>query len=971
MLALSAPDVVSTDRLVDGVWGEDPPAKPLATLQVFVHNVRKALRDLDPGAGTDLLVRRQPGYFLQMSAATTDVETFDALVRRARTSAVTEPTTASRLLREALGLWRGPALADIRDAPFADAEVARMEEQRLLAEEDVFDLDLRLGEHHQIVPALEDRVHKHPTRERFWGQLMVALYRSDRQADALTAYGRARDRLAEELGIDPGEALRQLEVGILRQDPALSAPVISAVSDQAAIRPVPTPRRAARVPRPLTPTIGRDAEVRELVTRLADADIRLVTLTGPGGSGKTRLATVVAQRCGDDFPAGTWFLSLTDVEEAQQMLSAVGRAVAPEVASDDDPLDTLATAVGDAPALLVLDNLEGVDGAPAAVSQMLERVQCLTVLATSRLPLRSIAEHEHPVAPLGVPAAEAATAEVDGAAAVQLFVSRARASMSGFKLNDANRHHVAELCRLVDGVPLAIELAAARVRLMSPETIARRLRTGLELLTSNSPEVPVRQRAVATTVAWSYAHLDESAQRMCDRLTVFERGFTLEAVEAVCADGDEQVLDALTALVDASVVRSVESRVEVRFVLLATVRAYVRGRLGHDPDLMRRRERLARWLLEQAKAWSAELDGPAGPVVLGRFDDVAADMEAVLQWACVTGEPTVCVDMAVALHDCWIASGRLADGLAHAESALATPGVTISQQARLRTVLAKLAYHRTDWPRTRTECEAALELVRGLPMATCYDEETAAVARCHLGAVMVVTGEAAVGAGLVEQALADAVRLDLYPLEATALSALAIASAVTGDMEGEQMRHEQRLDVVRAHSDRARIADTLNTLAEIALDEPDADTARTWAHESLALAQGVLPLETRDALISLARAEVACEHPERAVEPLRVALTLCERTGQALGTAQCLRTAAGAAVLVGDAESAALLFAAAQKLHPSPSGRDEPAEGDFCIRLRQAREQLGEAAFATAWTRGTVRLGDQALLTAERVLERL
>src|SRR4051794_10797760 len=292
MLVLAAPDVVSTDRLVDGLWGENPPRHPLGALRVHIHGVRAVLREI---SGVELVERVAPGYRLAVTAGQTDIGRFATLQQRARDERLRDqPAAAVATLEEALDLWRGPALADVRDAPFAEPEAVRLDELHMLAQEDSYDVRLALGQHAALVADLDQAVLEHPMRERVWGQLMTALYRCDRQADALETYARARERLADELGIDPGQALQQLELAILRQDPALAAPQAPLPSPRgaaegarvalaAAKRPTVAPREPARLPRASTPTFGRRGLVARVRDVLSDREIRLLTLTGPGG----------------------------------------------------------------------------------------------------------------------------------------------------------------------------------------------------------------------------------------------------------------------------------------------------------------------------------------------------------------------------------------------------------------------------------------------------------------------------------------------------------------------------------------------------------------------------------------------------------------------------------------------------------------------------------------------------------------
>ncbi|CCI52070.1 hypothetical protein BN13_140062 [Nostocoides jenkinsii Ben 74] len=414
MLALAAPRLVTVDALIEGIWGGAEPANPGATLQVFVHNLRKALR----GGGGDGLLRYQaPGYVLDASVEV-DVRDFRAAQHAARDARHRgDDAGALAAYDNALSLWTGPALADVRDLPFATLEAAHLEQERLLTVEERIDVALALGRHAQEVAELGELVRTHPTRERLCGQLMTALYRCDRQADALQAYAQARERLAEELGIDPGEALRQLELGILRQDPALAAPAIAATpapamtglttpppEESARARPAPptAPRARGRIPRPPTRTIGREALVEHVVAVLSRPDVSVASLIGLGGTGKSRIAMVAAEsaRARALFDA-VYFVEVTEATEANQLF----REIALLFGADDGPdaLASLGNATGITSGLLVLDNLESLPAGADFVVALTTAAPYLTVLVTSRLGLRLNREHEIPVPPLDVP----------------------------------------------------------------------------------------------------------------------------------------------------------------------------------------------------------------------------------------------------------------------------------------------------------------------------------------------------------------------------------------------------------------------------------------------------------------------------------------------------------------------------------------------------------------------------------------
>ena len=485
---------------------------------------------------------------------------------------------------------------------------------------------------------------------------------------------------------------------------------------------------------------------------------------------------------------------------------------------------------------------------------------------------------------------------------------------------------------------------SAHARLLTPGQVRSALEEDLGILSAPTSDLPERQRTLTATIEWSYARLDPDARTVADRLSLFERGFTVEAVEAICDDVPD-VLGALAEIAEARLIRRADSRVEIRFVVLGTVRAYARNRLHEQGDIEDRRVALADYLLARAREWAGQLDGDEGAAVVGRFDDTAADLNAALDWAAETDRTDLAVEMITTLTDLWIASGRLVEGLRRTQQLLALAGPTQAQQADLHLTAGKLAYHLTDWKLAGEEMRAALAVPDIQPA-------TATAARCHLGAALIMTGAAEEGATLASQALEEAERLGSYPTTAIALSVLAIARAIAGDAEGERSYYERRLAVVSARGDVARIADTLNTLAEIALDEADAATARAYASESVLIAGSALMLEARDAAITLARAAAVDGDPETAGDHLHAALQLADRTGQSLALAQCLRVGGCLAILTEDPVTAVRAFALAQQVSASPSGTNEPIEADLAARLAEARTALGEDGFQREWELG-------------------
>ncbi|MEV0630466.1 BTAD domain-containing putative transcriptional regulator [Nonomuraea wenchangensis] len=674
---------VSVDRLVDDLWGEEPPGNPAAALQVRVSQLRKALEDAEAG-GKNLVVSRAPGYLLRPDPGAVDAGRFAELLARAE--AAGSPRTRAALLGEALALWRGPAYADFADEEHTRAAILRLEEQRLSALEQHAEARLELGEHALLVGELGDLVTRHPLRERLRAVHMRALYRAGRQSEALAGYAELRERLADELGLDPGPELVALHQAILGQDPALS---------------LPAGRPLTNLPAAVSRLIGRDEALTEVCGLVGEE--RLVTLTGSGGVGKTRLALAAADRLLDDFADGAWLVELdqavqTGLHRTGRDANPAGGAAAPrtpaeavmaalDIREDADSADVagqLAEALRHRGALLVLDNCEHVVAEVAELTELLLR-SCpgLRVLATSREPLSVAGEVLWSVPPLEVPASTdlAAMARSD---AVRLFVTRAAASARGFALDAGNAQAIAQLCRRLDGIPLALELAATRVRALGVHGVASRLDDRFRLLASGSRGAPARQQTLTAVIDWSWDLLAEDERRVLRRLAVHAEGCTLEAAEAVSEDGGLalDVLDLLPRLVDRSLVVVAYSPAGTRYRLLESVAAYCLARLEEAGELDDVRRAHLRHYLVLAEECEPGLYGHEQRDRLLRLDAEAANLRAALDTAVGTGDAASAARLVNALAWYWFLRGRLAEGRRSLAAALSVPGPDSPERAR-------------------------------------------------------------------------------------------------------------------------------------------------------------------------------------------------------------------------------------------------------------------------------------------------
>ncbi|MFC9694618.1 BTAD domain-containing putative transcriptional regulator [Kribbella sp. NPDC056951] len=682
-LALSAGKPVSVETLVDGLWGTAAPSAN--ALQSLVSRLRASL----PATESSISIQSGPaGYTLTIGADCVDAQQFEDLVRRGRALLGSDPEQAYTLLAQAEKLWRGEALADLRDLPFAAIEADRLTELRLGAAEDLAEAAVSCGRARDLITELEHLAVTHPLRERLHELLIRALYADGRQAEALTAYERVRTTLADELGADPGTRLRDVHVAVLRGD---------AVDPVAVSTPAPMPA----VPRsnlraPVTSFVGRHEDVAEL-SRLLSNGTRLVTMVGPGGAGKTRLATETGRTLVEQSGDGIWFVELAPLGDAADVapavLSALGASeyvdltppsslVPKQLRASRAATDRLVEVIADRRILLVLDNCEHlVQEVAGLVDSLLAACPRLRVLTTSREPLSILGEHLHPVGPLGLPpeAMPAGEAPYDYPA-VQLFVDRARAVRPDFALTPTNWAAVAEICRRLDGMPLAIELAAARLRALTPELIVDRLADRFRLLTSGSRTALPRHQTLRAVVEWSWDLLDADEQAVARRLSLFSGGATLEAAEQVCSDDDlpsEAVLGVLASLVDKSLVEAVAGDRSVRYRMLETVRAYGAEQLAAAGERDRFRQAHTEYFQRLLRKASPKLRTGAQVEWIARLKADHDNLTDALRTAIDSGSARASVQMVSVLAELWNMSGRPTEAVGWMRAALAVPGPSV------------------------------------------------------------------------------------------------------------------------------------------------------------------------------------------------------------------------------------------------------------------------------------------------------
>ena len=731
MLVAAHGNAVSTDQFREELWGDEQPADPAGVLQ---GNISRLRRLLDPGAR---IIAGPAGYMLEIDATAVDAWRFEANHGAAR--AATDPATVVEAYQRALDCFTGPPYAEFSDREWFRADVLRLEEMRTVAREDLLSARLALGEDRTIVADLEALVSEHPLRERPWHELALALHRSGRSADALRRIAAFRSILRDELGLDLPAAIRHLEASILGSDPALlgSAPPRAG-------------RRSRRPPAEVTPLVGRSTDLAGIVRQLGEH--RLVTLVGPGGVGKTRLAMRVAADVWDVRRGEVYIVELAPVHDPLSTVASVATAIDVQQRQYLSVEESLVEYLRGRNALLVLDNCEHLRVVVAHLTErMLGACPDLTVLATSREVLGLPGEHVRRVEPLAVPTSSTSAGELATVPAIRLFVERAAASNPGFALNEDNAAAVADVVQRVDGLPLAIELAAARSSAIGPAAMAERLGERFDILDHAQSGRSERHQTLTELVAWSFNLLNGSEQILFGRVSVFAGSFDLDAVETICADESLDASSAarvLAALVDKSMVQLTDAGAS-RYRVLEPLRQF-----GHDE--LRESERSAvaarhaAWYLDLAERSARSLGGPDESAAATQLDREFGNVRAAFSSFAERNAVAECARLVVALREYSFRSMR-AEVIAWAEEVTQMSEFDRSSYAPL--VLAVAAYGRFvrgDLDRSIEYGDRAMAASRRLGVGS------SGLAERALGNSWFYRGEAEVAQQWIDRMLAEA-----------------------------------------------------------------------------------------------------------------------------------------------------------------------------------------------------------------------
>jgi predicted ATPase/DNA-binding SARP family transcriptional activator len=695
LMMLHANQVVSPDKVIEAMWGPEMSGREAGTLRVHIANLRKALEPgRQKGEEPDILVTLPAGYMLRVDDDAIDSQRFERLASEARRCLQDDPDHAAQLLNEALELWRGSALEDVFYDDFVQAEIQRLDEMRLTAVENLNEARLAMGEHADLIGELERQVAAHPFRERLWGQMMIALYRSGRQAEALVAHQRLSDILGQH-GLVPGPGLKLLEDRILVNDPSLMTPTMSV-----------GPHRSPPAER--TRLIGRSQEIAQLQKRLEVT--RLLTLTGSGGVGKTRLAQRLAWSLVDER-VDVWWVELSGLSDPrmipEQIAAAGGLSQGPNI----ETVDLLMRLVAGRDLVIILDGCEHlIEESASFVDRLLAEASGVRFIATTREPLQVDGEQVWRVSSLSVPDVTTPTDELDRYPSVELFLERTRAR--GGDIPQPALPAVAVICRRLDGIPLALELAAARTTTLSTAEISERLADRFSLLERSGRTGIARHRTLEAAIDWSFQLLDERGRRLLSRLAVFVSGFDKTAAQAVCAFHPltaEEVEAGVERLFEKSLIEPASIGPDRRFRLTESIQAFAWDRLVDDPDQ----------LLVRHRDWALSLAVEGGTQVLGdegtwfpRLEAAHEDLRTAFDRSLRRGEVDAALRLVGSLGG-YLAWRRTNEGLKWLEQAIlaadrAPEAVRPSTRARaLLAVGPFLCYHNRDEEGRRRLAEAA------------------------------------------------------------------------------------------------------------------------------------------------------------------------------------------------------------------------------------------------------------------------
>ncbi len=841
-LLISPNEAVSMDRLIDDFWRGDPPDQARHGIHVYMSRLRKAL-----GPDGDRLERYATGYRIRIQPDELDSTRFERLAAEGRRELENHRAHAALdTLTRALGMWRGSALADFTDDPFARSETVRLNELRLDTFEQRVWADLECGRHDVIVAELRDTVARHPFRETCWEQLMLALYRSGRQADALRAYQSARSVLGEELGLEPGPALRAMEDLVLAQDPGIS------------YAPIPGDRSFSQLPLQRTSFIGRDRELSQ-VNELLETS-RLLTLIGAPGSGKTRIAIHLLDIHKERFPHGRYFVALAPIAEPQLVPKTIAHVLGLPDRPAEAPIARTTAFLRDRTALLVLDNFEHLLPAAAEVGVLLDSATDLRIVVTSRCPLGIAGEQVYVVPPLSVPPTlDTDYSTLAGYDAIALFAARARASDPDFTLKPANAPAIAEIARRLDGLALAIELAAARSNLMTPRELLGRLTQRLLMLTGGPTDADARHHTMRDAIAWSYELLNPDQQAVFRRLGVFVGGFTLDAACVLADLSDTLTLACIDSLLSGSLLHRTATAGETRYAMLETIREYALERLTAAGEIGDTRDRHLQYCLQLAKKAEPLLTSDSRGAGLQQLDADVDNIRAALRYALEADRPDIGMELANRIWRFWQGSDRLTEGRVWLERLLPHDDVSDSHRAAGLSALAGIAYWQADYREASTRYAEALNLYRSM-----NEDINAADTLVSMSLTATWDGDLETGARLAEESRSLFDELGSRDGMAKVLTARGFIRLRNGDYAGGHADYSKAMAIARKLGDQHLAITALPGIAACAFHEGNLSEALTVSLQAATEALEAHNTHLAVWNLDLVAAFAAAEDPEAA-----------------------------------------------------------------------------------------------------------
>jgi predicted ATPase/class 3 adenylate cyclase len=693
-------------------------------------------------------------------------------------------------------------------------------------------------------------------------------------------------------------------------------------------------RLETNLPMQLTTLVGREAEIAHISAMIEREGDRLVTLTGPGGTGKTRLVLAVAADALDAFPDGVWFIDLATLTDPALVMPAIASVLGVREPGGEGLVQAVQAFLASKRLLLVLDNFEQVLDAAPQLAELLMACPQLSMLVTSREPLQVRAEQQVAVAPLALPPAESALplSELARVPAIDLFVQRARAIVPDFALTEENAPAIAEICRRLDGLPLAIELAAARLRLLPPRALLERLEHSLPVLTGGPRDAPARQRTLRDAIAWSHDLLEEDEPTLFRRLAVFSGGWTFEAAEAVVNhDGALDVFTGITALADKSLVRPVATTgPDPRFGMLETIREFGLDQLAAAGEVDGTRRRHAEYLVTFSEGLSAELFQSTEPELLERLAAEHDNIRAALVWLDQQGDEEALIRLSAGLGWFWFVRGFGTEGISWLERAR-SPRAAVAGPIRAAALnwASVLTLPRKDHVSAAELAALSVRLLRE------NGDESASLAMALLsqGRATGYSGDLDRGIALLEEALATARALDHPLFIGATLDCLAEFAFLKGDLDKATNLVTEALELQRRHQPLWGTSFSLALLGEIALERSDLPAASAYYSESIALAQALGDTTFLGAGLA-------------AIGTIAADLGQAERSARLLGAAEAVYQVAGAWSFI--------------------AARNQNRQA-----IDTARAALGEEAFAAAWAHGRRLSREQATAEALQTAESL